>query len=501
MTARSLWEIERPGHVPQSRPAPGSVYDDVVLGGGAVGLSVATELAHRGRRVVVVEARPVIGGGTSGRSTGKLSLLQGTRLSTIERHHGTSASAAYVQTCQEALAWIEQVLERWEVPFQRRPAVSWAAHEREIKATRAEDAAARRAGLATRWQRAVPGGLPGYGAVVLEDQLQVDPLAYTAALAQEAVDAGVDVQVGRRARSVGGGEHPVVALDDGTELTAEQVVVATGLPVLDRSAAFATTKPHRSYIVAFESDQELEPMAVSVGSPSWTVRGATDADGRPLVLVGGHGHAVGRSMPAGRHVEALRGWAGEHLDVGREVAAWSAQDYQTPDEVPIVGRTRGSSRVHVITGFGGWGLVAGVGAARRLARAVAEGDEVPVVPPRRLLGARAAAAVLGWNSEVGAHMTSGWLGALGRATVTPGETQGVVTRGRPPVATSVVDGCTRSVSAVCPHLGGIVRWNDVEGSWDCPLHGSRFEADGRLIEGPATRGLAPVRPDADESTT
>jgi Rieske Fe-S protein len=37
-----------------------------------------------------------------------------------------------------------------------------------------------------------------------------------------------------------------------------------------------------------------------------------------------------------------------------------------------------------------------------------------------------------------------------------------------------------------------VRWNDVERSWDCPLHGSRFEVDGTLIEGPATRGLAPV---------
>ena len=498
MTARSLWEIERPRHVPPTRPAAGSAYDDVVLGGGVVGLSVATELARRGRRVAVVEARPDIGGGTSGRSTGKLSMLQGTRLSTIERHHGTAAAASYVQTCQEALTWIEQVLERRGVPVQKRPAVSWAAHERETKATRAEDAAARRAGLATRWQRAVPGGLPGYGAVVLEDQLQVDPLAYTAALAEEAAEAGVDVQVGRRARSVGGGEHPVVTLDDGTELTAEQVVVATGLPVLDRSAAFATTKPHRSYIVAFESDRELEPMAVSVGSPSWTVRGAAAADGRPLVLVGGHGHVVGRSMPAGRHVEALRTWARQHLDVGPEVAAWSAQGYQTPDEVPIVGRTRGSSRVHVITGFGGWGLVAGVGAARRLARAVAQGDEVPVVPPRRLVGARSAAAVLGWNSEVGAHMASGWLGALGRAPVTPGETQGVVARGRPPVATSVVDGCTRSVSAVCPHLGGIVRWNDVEGSWDCPLHGSRFEADGRLIEGPATRGLAPVRPEVED---
>jgi Rieske Fe-S protein len=45
------------------------------------------------------------------------------------------------------------------------------------------------------------------------------------------------------------------------------------------------------------------------------------------------------------------------------------------------------------------------------------------------------------------------------------------------------------LSAVCTHLGGIVRFNDLEKSWDCPLHGSRFAADGTLLEGPATSDL------------
>ena len=60
-----------------------------------------------------------------------------------------------------------------------------------------------------------------------------------------------------------------------------------------------------------------------------------------------------------------------------------------------------------------------------------------------------------------------------------------------PVAVSTVDGKTCAVSAICTHMGGVLRFNDLEKSWDCPLHGSRFAADGSVLEGPATQNLKP----------
>jgi Rieske Fe-S protein len=51
------------------------------------------------------------------------------------------------------------------------------------------------------------------------------------------------------------------------------------------------------------------------------------------------------------------------------------------------------------------------------------------------------------------------------------------------------EGVLHEHSAVCTHLKCIVGWNTAEKSWDCPCHGSRFDAYGKVMGGPAIEDL------------
>src|SRR3954463_4339172 len=144
----SLW-LDHAQTVP-SDPLPAGPVDDLVVGAGITGLTTALLLARGGRRVAVVEAREV-GAVTTGNTTAKLSLLQGTHLSRILRHQSHKVASAYVDGNHEGMEWLLRFCEDHGVPVQRRPALTYAADESEVKTVQEEHAAAQSLELDVVW--------------------------------------------------------------------------------------------------------------------------------------------------------------------------------------------------------------------------------------------------------------------------------------------------------------------------------------------------------------
>lgn len=61
--------------------------------------------------------------------------------------------------------------------------------------------------------------------------------------------------------------------------------------------------------------------------------------------------------------------------------------------------------------------------------------------------------------------------------------------GRPAMLVNLGDNNFKAFSAVCTHLGCLVKWNPSEKAFVCPCHNGRFDASGQVIAGPPPRPL------------
>ena len=471
-------------------PLPERV-DDLVVGAGLTGLTSALLLTRAGRQVAVVEARHV-GAVTTGNTTGKLSVLQGTKLSRMLRLQSTSVVEAYVAANLEGQQWLLRFCADHDVPVQTRDAITYAATESEIETARQEHDAAETVGLDVRWMDALDVPFPFHGGTLLPDQAQFDPMDVLDALAAELRTHGGTIHEGRRVVGVSKHGRPVATLDDASTVEAEQIILATGTPVLDRGLYFAKVEPLRSYALAFDNADIPDGMFLSAGSPTRSIRDAPVLGGSRLI-VGGNGHPVGRADSELENLDGLREWTAQYFPGAVETHAWSAQDYRSHDGIPYVGQLPRGGHIQLATGFDKWGMTNGVAAARNItARILGEKPSWAGPLGQRVTRPQGAFNIVRTNAGVGLAATRSILDVspLGMPS-TPAEGEGVVGRsGLVPTAVSTVDGRTCAVSGVCTHLGGVLSWNDAEKSWDCPLHGSRFAPDGRVLEGPATKPLA-----------
>jgi Rieske Fe-S protein len=263
---------------------------------------------------------------------------------------------------------------------------------------------------------------------------------------------------------------------------------------VDAGGFFARAHPYRSYALAARlRRQRVRGMYISSDQPTRSLRSTADG----WTIVGGEGHKVGQDGDTRRRYEVLEGWARDHFDVDEIGYRWSAQDYESVDGMPYIGRISGHhDRVWVATGFRKWGMTNGTVAAIILSDRIAGRDNpwAEAFDSTRLAPGASIKKLVSENVDVGKRFVADRIRNWHPKPVEELEIdEGEIVKldGEAVAAYRDTDGTVHAVAATCTHLGCRVTFNTAERSWDCPCHGSRFDVDGHVIQGPAVEKLAP----------
>ena len=485
-------------------PATAALNQDIsvdvcVVGAGISGLTTAYLLARAGKKVAVLDDGP-IGGGETGRTTAHIVTALDDRYYELERLHGTRGIQLAAESHTAAINRVEEIVaaEKIDCDFLRLDGYLYEPKDGDPKDLECERDACLRAGLQVELVSRAPAPFDTGPALKFPRQAQFHPLKYLRGLAIAVLNEGGQIFTGTFAQEMQGGADCKVKTKNGKTVTAGALVVATNTPVNDRVIIHSKQMAYRTYVIGVEIPRDaVEPILLwDDDMPYHYVRSmrSKDTGANDLLIVGGEDHKTGQYEDGGAPFGRLERWTRERYPMVGEVKfRWSGQVMEPYDKLGYIGRNPADEKnVYVITGDSGNGMTHGTIGGILCTDLITERKnewETLYEPKRKTMSASLEYTKENLNT---AAQYRDWFvrGDVPSAEEIRNGTGAVLRRGLKHVAAyRDADGVLHEKSAVCPHLGCIVRWNHVEKTWDCPCHGSRFNPAGKVLNGPSLGDL------------
>jgi len=480
--------------------------DVVVIGGGITGVTAAYLLKRAGKTVALVDRRRV-GERETGHTTAHLTAVTDRRLTDLVSTVGEDHAQAAWDAGFAAIAQIHEIVvrENIECNFSWVPGYLFSSPKADLEQARIdcgrEVEVAERLGFDATYVDEVPIlRRPG---VRYETQARFHPTRYLMALVERIPGEGCFVFEDTSVDEIR--DNPLQVRCGPSTIVADYLVVATHVPLMSGAGVVRSTLlqadlfPYSTYAVHGRVAKGRLPEGLYwEDSP-----GAYDymrVDGHPGyddVIFGGEDHKTGQADDTRRCFAALEKRLREHAPTVKIMHRWSGQVLETRDGLPYIGEV--SPGRFVATGFAGNGMTFGTLGAMMATDAVSGRKN----PWQSLFDARRTHLLTGaWNylkenKDYPYYMIrQRFAGAEGKTLrgLRPGSGKILELDGKRVAASRDLKGVLTILQPECTHMGCEVEWNTAEQSWDCPCHGSRFTAEGRVIGGPAEKPLERISP-------
>ena len=491
----SLWQYKTPDFETAATGIPDKVFDALIIGGGITGITTALLLQKAGLSCILAEARS-IGFGTSGGTTAHLNTFFDTPYNKVINNFGEDNAKLLAKGAVAVMSLIQELIKEHNIDcsFDKREGYIFSINEKQNDELDELVSSGKKMGLPIGFVSNSPFPIPYLKIASIAGQAQFNPAQYIYGLAKAFEAAGGVILQDCRVTDIKE-DHPLVAETSQGTIRADKALYATHIPPGVNLLHFRCA-PYRSYAMAVKLKKDNYPMALGYDmcEPYHYYR-TQNVAGQNYLIAGGEDHKTGHEENTQACFRRLESYVKSYFDVEEVAFRWSSQYFEPTDGLPYIGQLPGhENNIFVATGFGGNGMIYGSLSALIFLDMMQNRRS----PYEALFAPSRAKPVAGFSNFVkeAADVVKELItGKFGIETIheiselAAGEARIVHYNEQTVALYKDEDHNVHAVNPACTHIKCTVAWNDVERSWDCPCHGSRFSIDGEVLTAPARKNL------------
>lgn len=439
-----------------------------VIGGGITGISTAYYLSKKGIDVTVLE-KDFIASKTTGHTTGKVSVQHGLFYKYLVDTYGTKYAEKYLKANNEAINNIEKIIkdENIDCDFERKDSFVFTTLPEKYKEIKDEVDICKNLGISVSFEEKIELPIKIQGAIKTKNQAQFNSVKYVEGLSNSIINSGSRIyensQVIDFKKKNGKFEIIVKSNNNEYKVLSEKIVVATRYPIINFPGMyFIKTYQELEYVICAEVEENLEnfSMYLSADVPGISYRSILGENGKRYLLTAGSGSKTGKSNDI-NGFEFLENNLKNNFKEYKILYKWTAEDCISLDKIPYVGKYSSLSKnIYVATGFKKWGMTTSNIAANIIS------DDILNEPNKFSLIFDSSRLNPVKNKDEMKNMVKETYSSLIKENIVKNKEK-----------------------KYCTHLGCELNYNEITDTWDCPCHGSRFDKNGKVLEGPAQKDL------------
>lgn len=479
MQKKSLWLTEITNQK-EKKLNENIEVDVLIIGGGMTGITTAYHLKDSPLSICIVD-QDRVGYGVTSKTTGKLNYLQETIYSTLEKEYSYEIANLYYKSQRHAIKIVKDIVERENIDcnFEKVSSYVFTDQESEVKKLIKEKSILESMGEKVESHKTLTEKINSIYAISVGNTAVFHPLKYLLSLKQICLKHNIKIYESTKIYDIKEEKDYYICKANNYEIKAKKVVLACHYPFF-LLPFFMPIKTYieKSYITASKAQKNEKKTYITSTNPTKSIRYYENKN--PYFIYLSNSHKICNHLEEKENFDQVVKEA-RMMNFDPQYV-WSNIDIMTYDHLPFIGEIK--KNLLIGTGYNTWGMTNGTIAGYVISNLILgkENHYEKLFDPKRKSFKN---KILSYPNNLLSNIKGYIPNKLAKDKKWYPTTLEFIKKDGKNLAVYKDEKGEHIVSTKCPHMGCTLIFNEVEKTWDCPCHASRFNIDGKCIKGPS----------------